>query len=84
MVIIELIRLIIRPITLSIRLRANIIAGHLLISLISNSIINENLLLFFSGAVGQRLLVLLETAVAIIQSYVFLVLIILYSVDSLA
>ena len=83
-VIIEIISLIIRPITLAIRLRANIIAGHLLISLVRNSIENDNLILFFSGALGQRLLTLLETAVAVIQSYVFLVLIVLYSVDSLA
>lgn len=83
-VIIEMIRLMIRPITLAIRLRANIIAGHLLISLVSNSIENDNLILFFSGSLGQSLLTLLETAVAVIQSYVFLVLIVLYSVDSLA
>jgi len=81
-VIVEIIRIIIRPVTLAIRLSANIIAGHLLIRLISNSIENDKLYLFFSGFVGQIVLVLLERAVAIIQSYVFLVLIVLYRVDS--
>jgi len=83
-VIIEIISLIIRPITLAIRLRANIIAGHLLIRLVRNSIERDKIGLFLSGAFGQILLTLLETAVSIIQSYVFLVLIVLYSVDSLA
>jgi len=83
-VLIELIRLLIRPITLAIRLTANIIAGHLLIRLVRRSIENENIFLFFSGSLGQFLLSILETAVAIIQAYVFLVLIILYRVDSLA
>jgi len=83
-VLIELIRILIRPFTLSIRLTANIIAGHLLISLVRRSIENENIFLFLSGRFGQLILSILETAVAIIQSYVFLVLIVLYNVDSLA
>jgi F-type H+-transporting ATPase subunit a len=38
-VIIEIIRNIIRPITLSVRLAANIIAGHLLLTLLGNQIV---------------------------------------------
>lgn len=76
---IETIRNLIRPITLAVRLTANIIAGHLLLTLIGNTgnlltIIIINLLIF-----SQIALLILEAAVAIIQSYVFAVLSTLYS-----
>lgn len=78
-VLIETIRNIIRPGTLAIRLTANIIAGHLLLTLLGNNgpilpTIFVSILL-----IVQILLLLLESAVAIIQSYVFTVLITLYS-----
>nr|QWZ46418.1 ATP synthase F0 subunit 6 [Stenomorpha consobrina] len=79
MVCIETISNIIRPGTLAIRLSANMIAGHLLMTLLGNtgtlmSIYMINLLL-----IVQILLLLLESAVAIIQSYVFAILTTLYS-----
>lgn len=79
MVIIETIRNIIRPGTLAVRLSANIIAGHLLLTLLGNtgnslSIIIVSVLIF-----TQILLLALESAVAIIQSYVFTILSTLYS-----
>nr|YP_010872853.1 ATP synthase F0 subunit 6 [Pheidole pieli]WGV34052.1 ATP synthase F0 subunit 6 [Pheidole pieli] len=83
MVIIESISLIIRPITLSIRLTANMIAGHLLLSLLGSSgqmissIIMMNILLF-----SQILLFILEISVSMIQAYVFSILSTLYSSDS--
>lgn len=78
-VLIETIRNIIRPGTLAVRLSANIIAGHLLLTLLGNtgnslSIIIISLLIF-----AQLLLLTLESAVAIIQSYVFTILRTLYS-----
>lgn len=75
-VIIESIRLIIRPFTLAIRLTANIIAGHLLLSLLgssSQSLISIPLLLF-----TQILLYTLEITVSFIQAYVFSILSALY------
>jgi F-type H+-transporting ATPase subunit a len=78
-VLIETIRNFIRPGTLAIRLTANIIAGHLLITLLGNtgsSILNYILILLL---IIQILLLILESAVAIIQSYVFTVLRTLYS-----
>jgi len=73
-VLIETIRNIIRPGTLAIRLTANIIAGHLLLTLLrrTNSSLNSYLLIIL--ILSQILLLLLESAVAIIQSYVFAVL----------
>nr|YP_010411499.1 ATP synthase F0 subunit 6 [Pissodes yunnanensis]URP30500.1 ATP synthase F0 subunit 6 [Pissodes yunnanensis] len=82
LVIIESISNIIRPGTLAIRLTANMIAGHLLLTLMGNSgsslsfkILN---LLIFS----QILLLMLEFAVAIIQAYVFTILTTLYSSET--
>lgn len=76
---IETIRNIIRPITLTVRLTANIIAGHLLLTLLGN--IGPKLIFIFIPFLLfiQIILLLLESAVAIIQSYVFSVLITLYS-----
>jgi F-type H+-transporting ATPase subunit a len=75
---IELIRNIIRPITLTVRLTANIIAGHLLLTLLGNlgPMLFTSLLPLL--LIVQLLLFSLELAVAIIQSYVFSILRILY------
>lgn len=78
MVIIESIRNLIRPGSLAVRLSANIIAGHLLISLLGNNLINNYSLIMiiiwlFIG------LIIFELAVAFIQSYVFITLSTLYS-----
>lgn len=79
MVLIETIRNIIRPLTLAIRLSANIIAGHLLLCLLGSTgqILRNNLIIFLIFT--QILLFTLEIAVSIIQSYVFITLISLYS-----
>lgn len=75
---IETIRNIIRPGTLAIRLSANIIAGHLLLTLLGNTGPIVNLLIFLIIII-QFILILLESAVALIQSYVFAILRTLYS-----
>ena len=77
-VIIEYIRNSIRPMTLSVRLIANMVAGHLLITLVSSAAKIIHILPFFLLIFAQIALVCLETAVAIIQAYVFRVLITLY------
>jgi F-type H+-transporting ATPase subunit a len=79
MVLIESIRNIIRPITLSVRLIANIVAGHLLITLLGNQTALARSFALLALLTTQILLLLLETAVALIQSYVFAVLTTLYS-----
>lgn len=76
---IESIRNIIRPLTLTIRLTANLIAGHLLLTLLGNIGPKINSILIPLLLISQLLLLTLETAVAIIQSYVFSVLLVLYS-----
>nr|ASY98143.1 ATP synthase F0 subunit 6 [Sinomantis denticulata] len=79
MVCIETISNIIRPGTLAIRLAANMIAGHLLLTLLGNT--GNTMMMYLVPLLifTQILLLTLESAVAIIQSYVFAVLSTLYS-----
>nr|YP_010305211.1 ATP synthase F0 subunit 6 [Philonthus spinipes]ULT46828.1 ATP synthase F0 subunit 6 [Philonthus spinipes] len=79
MVCIETISNIIRPGTLAVRLAANMIAGHLLLTLLGNTGPSMSLILLNVLIFTQILLLILESAVAIIQSYVFAVLSTLYS-----
>ena len=70
---IEIIRNLIRPVTLTVRLVANILAGHLLIILTSG--------LVFSFFLAFPLLLILnavELAVALIQAYIFTTILALY------
>nr|ALO77302.1 ATP synthase F0 subunit 6 [Byrrhinus sp. BYR01] len=79
MVCIETISNVIRPGTLAIRLAANMIAGHLLLTLLGNTGPSLSFIMINMLIIAQILLLLLESAVAIIQSYVFAVLSTLYS-----
>uniref|UniRef100_UPI0030DF4ED6 ATP synthase F0 subunit 6 n=1 Tax=Duolandrevus obsidianus TaxID=2715842 RepID=UPI0030DF4ED6 len=81
MVCIETISNIIRPMTLAVRLAANMIAGHLLLTLLGNTgpSCMSSALLIQVLIISQILLLALEIAVSIIQSYVFAVLTTLYS-----
>nr|QOV03283.1 ATP synthase F0 subunit 6 [Suillia bicolor] len=79
MVCIETISNIIRPGTLAVRLAANMIAGHLLLTLLGNTGPSLSYFIVSLLLVGQIALLVLESAVAIIQSYVFAVLSTLYS-----
>ncbi|NP_006906.1 ATP synthase F0 subunit 6 (mitochondrion) [Drosophila yakuba] len=79
MVCIETISNIIRPGTLAVRLTANMIAGHLLLTLLGNTGPSMSYLLVTFLLVAQIALLVLESAVTMIQSYVFAVLSTLYS-----
>nr|YP_009673466.1 ATP synthase F0 subunit 6 [Neocaridina davidi koreana]QDF42985.1 ATP synthase F0 subunit 6 [Neocaridina davidi koreana] len=79
MVLIETVSNVIRPGTLAVRLAANMIAGHLLLTLLGNTGPSLSLSLLSILIFSQILLLLLESAVAIIQSYVFAVLSSLYA-----
>nr|YP_011001019.1 ATP synthase F0 subunit 6 [Dardanus hessii]WPN85842.1 ATP synthase F0 subunit 6 [Dardanus hessii] len=74
MVLIESISNIIRPGTLAVRLMANMMAGHLLLTLLGGTGPSLSYYLMIILFIAQILLLLLESAVAIIQSYVFAVL----------
>nr|UYG49030.1 ATP synthase F0 subunit 6 [Abscondita chinensis] len=79
MVCIETISNIIRPGTLAIRLTANMIAGHLLLTLMGSTGNKLSFMMINILIMAQLMLLMLESAVAIIQSYVFSILSTLYS-----
>nr|YP_009258859.1 ATP synthase F0 subunit 6 [Cynoglossus zanzibarensis]AID59751.1 ATP synthase F0 subunit 6 [Cynoglossus zanzibarensis] len=81
LVVIETISLIIRPIALGVRLTANLTAGHLLIQLISTAVFTlftTHTVLSLLTASLLVMLTTLEIAVAMIQAYVFVLLLSLY------
>jgi len=77
-VIIETIRNLIRPGALAVRLAANIVAGHLLLSLLGGQGAALRISLLCGLIIGLVLLIVLECAVACIQAYVFTILSTLY------
>nr|QDA21684.1 ATP synthase F0 subunit 6 [Orthetrum sabina] len=79
MVCIETISNLIRPGTLAVRLAANMIAGHLLMTLLGNTGPSISYSILSLLIITQIMLLTLESAVSIIQSYVFAVLSTLYS-----
>nr|ACH85840.1 ATP synthase subunit 6 [Trichomalopsis sp. DCSGO-2008] len=82
MVLIESISNIIRPLTLAVRLSANMIAGHLLMTLISSTSNSLNMLMLLIMLMIQSILIVLELSVSVIQAYVFSVLSMLYSTET--
>ena len=78
-VLIESISNVIRPLTLAVRLIANMVAGHLLITLLGNQTSAASNFVLITLVAVQIILLTLESAVAVIQSYVFAVLSTLYA-----
>nr|YP_010868550.1 ATP synthase F0 subunit 6 [Parasacculina yatsui]WGU20847.1 ATP synthase F0 subunit 6 [Parasacculina yatsui] len=79
MVLIETISDWIRPLTLSVRLTANLTAGHLILSLVSGSLVNFLSFLFIPTSLIYFFMIILEFMIAIIQSYVYTLLFLMYS-----
>ena len=78
MVLIETISNIIRPLTLSVRIMANITAGHLLLCLLRSTITLTSIRFRRLSLIALIILVILEVAVSLIQAYVFTLLSSLY------
>nr|UBQ33997.1 ATP synthase F0 subunit 6 [Plerochila australis] len=74
MVMIEIISSVIRPVSLSVRLTANMITGHLLMTLLETSLVLTSIPILMV----QMFLMIFEMAVAVIQAYVFMMLMTLY------
>nr|WIM51615.1 ATP synthase subunit 6 [Colpocephalum spinicollis] len=78
MVLVEMLSALIRPITLSLRLMSNMMAGHMILSLLSKAVFALSWYLsplFFSLELG---FLLFESGVSFIQAYVFTTLMSLY------
>nr|YP_010241782.1 ATP synthase F0 subunit 6 [Varicospira cancellata]QTI82470.1 ATP synthase F0 subunit 6 [Varicospira cancellata] len=83
LVIIETVSILVRPITLSVRLTANMSAGHIVLTLVSNYLTAS---LFLSSIFSVIFLIgiqvfytIFEFGIAMIQAYIFCLLITLYS-----
>lgn len=84
LVLIETVRISVRPLTLSFRLAANMRAGHIVLSLLGNYLA----LAIFSSTFNSILLILIssgyvifELAICLIQAYIFCLLLSLYTDD---
>uniref|UniRef100_A0AB39CC53 ATP synthase subunit a n=1 Tax=Cymatium sp. TaxID=3160661 RepID=A0AB39CC53_9CAEN len=83
LVIIETVSIMVRPITLSVRLTANMSAGHIVLTLIGNYLTTS----FFMSSVFSMLFLIsiqvfytiFEFGISLIQAYIFCLLITLYS-----
>uniref|UniRef100_A0AB39CBY0 ATP synthase subunit a n=1 Tax=Bursa sp. TaxID=3160658 RepID=A0AB39CBY0_9CAEN len=83
LVIIETVSIMVRPITLSVRLTANMSAGHIVLTLIGNYLTTS----FFMSSIFSMLMLLsiqvfytiFEFGISLIQAYIFCLLITLYS-----
>uniref|UniRef100_UPI00315E0137 ATP synthase F0 subunit 6 n=1 Tax=Ceratozetella imperatoria TaxID=3127034 RepID=UPI00315E0137 len=81
MVTVELVSTIIRPMTLCVRLTANLIAGHLLLALLGNALTQLSVIPVFIFLPTSLMLVILESTVACIQAYVFMTLVTLFMTE---
>ena len=83
LVLVETVRVCVRPITLSVRLAANIGAGHIVIGLIgtyfSGSFFSERYLSFLSLFFVERFYFIFEFGICLVQGYIFSLLLVLYS-----
>ena len=84
LVLIETVRIIVRPVTLSVRLVANIRAGHIVLRLIgiySSSYLFISGIGFFSLLLIQVFYIIFEMGICLIQAYIFCLLLTLYADD---
>nr|YP_009483980.1 ATP synthase F0 subunit 6 [Pomacea bridgesi]YP_009563670.1 ATP synthase F0 subunit 6 [Pomacea diffusa]ART65942.1 ATP synthase F0 subunit 6 [Pomacea bridgesi]QAX27157.1 ATP synthetase F0 subunit 6 [Pomacea diffusa] len=83
LVLIESVSISVRPITLSVRLMANMSAGHIVLSLIGNYLTGALLSVSFSATMFlimvQVFYTIFEFGISLIQAYIFCLLITLYS-----
>jgi F-type H+-transporting ATPase subunit a len=83
MIVIELFTYLARPITLSIRLAANMVAGHVLIKVVAGFIAMMGMIYVWLPLSFIIVLTGLEIFVAILQAYVFTILVCVYLNDAL-
>jgi len=83
MIVIEFIAYLVRPISLSIRLAANMMAGHIVMKVIASLILMFGVVIGFLPFVLLTVLVGFEIFVAVLQAYIFTILTCVYLSDAL-
>ncbi len=81
-IIIKLLTYLVRPVSLSIRLAANMIAGHTVIKVIAGLIVNMNVLFIPAPFLFIIALIGFEVFVAVLQAYIFTILTCVYLSDT--
>ena len=87
MILIEIMSYCIRPISLSVRLFANMLAGHTLLHIVAGFGVNLLKVNFIFGLLPILLLLAitgLEFGIAFLQAYVFVILLSIYLKDSIS
>lgn len=77
-VIVEFLSMLIRPLALTFRLTANMMAGHLILSLIGRALLGLGLFSILLGSFFLFFLTFMELGVCLVQAYVFSSLVLLY------
>lgn len=85
LILIEIMSYCLRPISLGVRLFANMLAGHILLHILTSAftyLLQRSLLLAIPALTFVIAVFLLEIGIALLQAYIFLVLIIIYQKDT--
>jgi F-type H+-transporting ATPase subunit a len=82
-VLIEVVSYLIRPVSLALRLFANMMAGHTLVHILLGFAAGASALGVFAASAGIFAVTLLECGIALLQAYVFVVLACIYTRDAL-
>lgn len=83
MIVIELFAYLARPVSLSLRLAANMVAGHVLLKVIAGFIVSMSIYLKFIPIPFVVILIGFEIFVAILQAYIFAILTCVYLNDAI-
>ncbi len=83
MVVIELFTYLARPVSLSLRLAANMVAGHILLKVIAGFVVSMMILLKFVPIPFMVILIGFEIFVAVLQAYIFAILSCVYINDAM-
>lgn len=83
MILVEVFAYFARPISLAIRLAANMVAGHTILKVIASFVISGNVLFAVFPLIFVMLLIVFEIFIAILQAYIFMMLTCVYLNDAL-
>jgi len=86
LILVEILSFFLRPLSLAIRLFANMLAGHILLHIVAASVLfvlNKFLLFFFLPFIFVAFIYILEMGICFLQAYIFIILLCIYLHDSL-